>query len=194
MRPAQKVQFTSELVLTVKASKNADTDMNASAMRHSHQAKLVQLTSLPAISGTFNFLFKVLWYLFAIVSNIYCASDEVYHTLCALLPRNVTLTVHTVRAGVQMTDKTLACSGNLFQGVCICAHAGVASCDHKSRLESPDFHAEPIPIHSPLLRKYYFVSFPPLTCVLKFTRFSGLTSCLRIKKNTLRLDHTKHHS
>ena len=73
-----------------------------------------------------------------------------------------------------------------------CAHAGVASCDHNSRLESLDFHAEPIPIHSPLLREYYLVSFPPLTYMLKFSRFSGLTSCLRIKKkHTLgRLDHT----
>jgi hypothetical protein len=118
------------------------------------------------------------------VSNIYWALDEVYHPLCAPLPRNVTLRVHTVRAGLQMTDRTLTCSGNLFQGVCICAHAGIASCDHKSRLESLDFHAEPIPIHSPLLREYYLVSFPPLTYMLKFSRFSGLTSCLRIKNKT----------
>ena len=113
------------------------------------------------------------------VSNIYEALDEVYHPLCAPLPRNVTLRVHTVRAGLQMTDRTLTCAGNLFQGICICAHAGIASCDHKSRLESLDFHAEPIPIHSPLLREYYLVSFPPLTYMLKFSRFSGLTSCLR---------------
>ena len=57
--------------------------------------------------------------------------------------------MHTARAGLQMTDRTLTCSSNLFQGVCICAHAGVASCDDKTRLESLDFHAEPIPIHSP---------------------------------------------
>ena len=81
-----------------------------------------------------------------------------------------------------MTDRTLTCAGNLFQGICICARAGIASCDHKSRLESLDFHAEPIPIHSPLLREYYLVSFPPLTYMLKFSRFSGLTSCLRVKK------------
>ena len=100
----------------------------------------------------------------------------------APLPRNVTLRVHTVRAGLQMTDRTLTCAGNPFQGGCICAHAGVASCDHKSRLESLDFHAEPIPIHSPLLREYCLVSFPPLTFMHKISRFSGLTSCLRIKK------------
>ena len=33
-----------------------------------------------------------------------------YHPLCAPLPRNVTLRVHTVRAGLQMTDRTLTCS------------------------------------------------------------------------------------
>ena len=55
-----KFNFASELVLTDKASNNADTDMNASAMRQSHQAKLVQLICFPAISGTFNSLFKVL--------------------------------------------------------------------------------------------------------------------------------------
>ena len=81
-----------------------------------------------------------------------------------------------------MTDRTLTCAGNLFQGICICARAGIASCDHKSRLESLDFHAESIPIHSPLLREYYLVSFPPLTYMLKFSRFPGLTSCLRVKK------------
>ena len=90
------------------------------------------------------------------VSNIYSASDAAYQPLCAPLPRKVTLRVHNVRAGLQMTDGTLTCSGNPFQGVCICAHAGITSCDHRSRLESLDFHAEPTPIHSPLLREYYF--------------------------------------
>ena len=102
--------------------------------------------------------------------------------LCTPLPRNVTPRVHTVRAGLQMTDRTLTYSGNRLHGVCICAHAGIASCDHKSRLESLDFHAEPVPIHLPLLRGYYLVSFHPLAYMLKFSRFSGLTSCLRLKK------------
>ena len=125
------------------------------------------------------------------VWNTNWALVEVYHPLCAPLPRNVTLRMHTVRGELQMTDRTLTCSGNLFQGVCICAHAGIASCDHMSRLEGQDFHAEPIPIRSPSPREYYLVSFPPLTYTLKFSKFSGLTSCLRIVKITLgRLDHT----
>ena len=36
-----------------KESNDADTDMNASVIRQFHQAKLVHLRLLPAISGTF---------------------------------------------------------------------------------------------------------------------------------------------
>ena len=123
------------------------------------------------------------------VSNTCGAADVVYHPLCAPPPRNGTLSVHTARAGLQLTDRTLTCSGNLFPGVCICAHPGIASCDHKSKIESLDFHAEPIPIH--LQRNLLQFLFPPLTYMPKFSRFSGLTSCLRIHKYTLeRLDHT----
>ena len=42
----------------------------------------------------------------------------------------------------------------------------------------PDFHAELVPVHSPLLRESYLVSFPPLTYMLKFSGFADLTSCL----------------
>ena len=114
--------------------------------------------------------------------------------------------MHTVHTGLQMTDRTLTCTGNLFQGVCICAPAGITSSDHKSRLESLDFHAEPIPIHSPLLREYYLVYVPPLTYMLKFSRFPGLTSCLGMSMsqdkmacahatqwmNTFNVAHAKH--
>ena len=43
--------------------------------------------------------------------------DEVYRLLRAPFLRNVTPRVHTVRAELQMTEKTPTCSGNLFQGV-----------------------------------------------------------------------------
>ena len=184
-----KVQFTSEMVLTDKASNNADTDIDAGAMCQSHQAK--RSKSLPF--QQFQALLIIFSKSFASVlhcscslsvSNKYFALDEVYHPLCAPLPRNVTLRVHTIRAGLQMTDRTLTRSGKRLQEVCICSHAGIASCDHKSRLESLDFHAEPIPIHSPLLRKHYSDSFPPLTYLLKFSKFSGLTACLRIQRYT----------
>ena len=54
----KKVVLASEL--TDKASNNADTDMNASAMRQPHQAKLVQVTYFAAPSLTFYSLIKVL--------------------------------------------------------------------------------------------------------------------------------------
>ena len=41
-----------------------------------------------------------------------------------------------------------------------------------------DFHAELIPVHSPLLRESRLVSFPALTYMLKFSAWSCLTSCL----------------
>ena len=106
-----------------------------------------------------------------------------YRPLCAPLTRNVTLRVRTAHAGLQMTDRTLACSGNLFQRVCICTHAGIASCDYKSRLGSRDVHAEPIPLHPPSVREYCLVSCLPLFYMLAFSRLSGLTSCLWIKRH-----------
>ena len=52
---------------------------------------------------------------------------------------------------------------------------------HISRLQfkarGPNFHAELIPVHSPLLRESYLVSYPPLTYMLKFSGFAHLTSC-----------------
>ena len=52
---------------------------------------------------------------------------------------------------------------------------------HFSRLQfkagGPDFNAELIPVHPPLLRESYLVSYPPLTYMLKFSGFADLTSC-----------------
>ena len=42
-----------------------------------------------------------------------------------------------------------------------------------------NFHIELIPVHSPLLRESYLVSYPPLTYMLKFSGFANLTSCRR---------------
>ena len=49
------------------------------------------------------------------VSNLYLALDEIYHPLCAPIPRNVTLSRHTVHGGLQMTNGTLALVDALFQ-------------------------------------------------------------------------------
>jgi hypothetical protein len=45
------------------------------------------------------------------------------------------------------------------------------------KAKGPNFHAELVPVHSPLLRESYLVSYPPLTYMLKFSGFADLTSC-----------------
>ena len=171
--------------------------MNASAMRQSHQAKLVQLTSLPANSGTFNYLFKVL----RVFPSKYLFSIGFKHKLSfrrSLPPtlrstpkeRDSDSAFRTRGTANDRQDAHLLCKP-FYKEFSSAPHTGIASFDHTSRLESQDFHAKPIPIHSPFLREYYLVSFPPLSYLSRFSRFSGLTSRLRIKIYTLvRLDHT----
>ena len=90
----------------------------------------------------------------------------------------MTLRTHAVYTGLQMTDGILTLFDALFQEAYICACVGNASQDYNSRPRGPDFHAELIPVHSPLLRESYLVSYPPLTYMLKFSGFANLTSCL----------------
>jgi hypothetical protein len=70
------------------------------------------------------------------VSNLYLALDEIYHPLCAPIPRNVTLGRHTVHGGLQMTNGTLALVDALFQEAYICASVGGATRNYKSRPEA----------------------------------------------------------
>ena len=70
------------------------------------------------------------------VSNLYLALDEIYHPLCAPIPRNVTLSRHTVHGGLQMTNGTLALVDALFQEAYICASVGGATRNYKSRPEA----------------------------------------------------------
>ena len=112
------------------------------------------------------------------VSKQYLALDEIYHPICAPIPRNVTLRRHTVHWGLQMPCGTLTLTDALFQEAYICAPVGSTSPDYNSRPQGPNFHTELIPVHSPLLRESYLVSYPPLTYMLKFSGFADLTSCL----------------
>ena len=112
------------------------------------------------------------------VSNLYLALDEIYHPLCAPIPRNVTLRRYTVHGGLQMTNGTLTLVDALFQEAYICASVGGTISRLQFKARGPNFHAELFPVHSPLLRESYLVSFPPLTYMLKFSGFSDLTSCL----------------
>ena len=71
------------------------------------------------------------------VSNLYLALDEIYHPLCAPIPRNVTLRRYTVHGGLQMTNGTLTLVDALFQEAYICASVGGTSRDYNSRPEAP---------------------------------------------------------
>ena len=71
------------------------------------------------------------------VSNQYLALDEIYHPICAPIPRNVTLRTHAVHGGLQMTDGTLTLIDALFQEAYICASVGNASRDYNSRPKAP---------------------------------------------------------
>ena len=71
------------------------------------------------------------------VSNQYLALDEIYHPICAPIPRNVTLRTHTVHGGLQMTNGTLTLIDALFQEAYICASVGNASRDYNSRPQAP---------------------------------------------------------
>ena len=71
------------------------------------------------------------------VSNQYLALDEIYHPLCAPIPRNATLRAHTVHGGLQMTNGTLTLVDALFQEAYICASVGGTSRDYNSRPEAP---------------------------------------------------------
>jgi hypothetical protein len=71
------------------------------------------------------------------VSNLYLALDEIYHPLCAPIPRNVTLRRCTVHGGLQMTNGTLTLVDALFQEAYICASVGSTSPDYNSRPEAP---------------------------------------------------------
>ena len=93
---------------------------------------------------------------------------------------------NAVHGGVQMANGTLTLIGALFQEAYICASVGNTSRDYNSRPQGPNFHAELIPVHSPLLRESYLVSYPPLTYMLKFSGFADLTSCLGKKSNAQR--------
>ncbi len=83
-----------------------------------------------------------------------------------------------MHGGLQMTNGTLTLVDALFQEAYICASVGSTTRDYNSRPQGPDFHAELIPVQSPLLRESYLVSYPPLTYMLKFSGFADLTSCL----------------
>ena len=71
------------------------------------------------------------------VSKQYLALDEIYHPICAPIPRNVTLRRHTEHWGLQMPSGTFTLIDALFQKAYICAPVGDTSLDYNSRPQAP---------------------------------------------------------
>ena len=69
-------------------------------------------------------------------SSPYSAWDEIYHQLCAPIPRNVTHRRNAVHGGLQMADGTLTLNGSLFQAACICAPISNISWNYNSKPEA----------------------------------------------------------
>ena len=112
------------------------------------------------------------------VSNQYLALDEIYHPIYAPVPRNATLWKAPVHYGLEMKNGTLTLHGCVFQRLTSRPQLGNP---HQTTIQGPkgpNFQTELIPVHSPLLRESYLVSYPPLTYMLKFSGFAYLTSCL----------------
>ena len=70
------------------------------------------------------------------VSSKYLAWDEIYHPVCAPIPRNVTLRKYAVHEGLQMENRTVTLKCSLFQAACTCAPASNKSWNYNSKPEA----------------------------------------------------------
>ena len=70
------------------------------------------------------------------VSNKYLAWDEIYHPVCAPIPRNITHRMCAVHGGLQMASRTLTLNGSLFQAACNCAPISNTSWNYNSKPET----------------------------------------------------------
>ena len=101
---------------------------------------------------------------------------EIYHSLCTPVPRSVILKVHTVHRELQMTNGILTLIDAFFpKGLHLHLYWQCIPNLHFKGI-APNFQAEHFLFHSQLLKKSNFVSFPPLTYMLKFSRFGCLNS------------------
>ena len=89
------------------------------------------------------------------------------------------LNIHRARGTADSNGK-LTLTDALFQEAYVCASVGSTSPGYNSKPEDSNFHAELVPVHSPLLGESCLVSRPPLTYMLKFSGFADLTSCLLV--------------
>lgn len=104
------------------------------------------------------------------VSCHYLALDEIYHPFRAAIPNNSTLRKPAVHFSFQtwtgLSPSTALCSKRLYPKLKV----DLTSPDYNSE----DFQSELVPLHSPLLRESWLVSFPPPSYMLKFSGYSWL--------------------
>lgn len=111
---------------------------------------------------------------------IYLALCEIYHTISAQIPMNVTLRKWTVCKNLHNKNGIFTLFDAPFQETLPCVFTGSTS-EHYNSIgskETTDFHYELFPVHSPLLRKSLLFSFPPLNYMLKFSGYPHRTSSL----------------
>jgi hypothetical protein len=104
------------------------------------------------------------------VSHLYLALDGIYHPLRAAIPNNSTLRKPIVHFSFQtwtgLSPSTALCSKRLYPKL----NVDLASPDYNAEA----FQSELVPLHSPLLRESWLVSFPPPSYMLKFSGYSWL--------------------
>ncbi len=105
------------------------------------------------------------------VSQPYLVTDEIYHPVKALLPKNLTLKKQDTFGSLATKHRNTTFFVCLFKNnsspltnSCSCFKLQF-NIHHKNT----DFKSGLVPLHSPLLRKSLLFSFPPLNNMLKFS-------------------------
>ena len=101
------------------------------------------------------------------VSHPYLALDGIYHPL-ELQSQTTRLVEDRSYASSAGTNGAITLLGGPFQITLPTDSTDLASPDYNSE----DFQSEPFPLHSPLLRESWLVSFPPPNNMLKFSGYS----------------------
>ena len=89
-------------------------------------------------------------------SNSYLAWDEIYHPICAPIPRNVTRRTHAVYRNKQTPNGTLTLNDSLFQEHYACSSVSNVSWDYNPKLQEPQFPSWAYPCSFAITRGILF--------------------------------------
>ena len=103
------------------------------------------------------------------VSSQYLALEEDYLPFCAPLPKYATLNSAPHAVGSERHTGFSPSATHSSKKTYARPATGSAYQHYNSKAETFNLQAEPFPVHSPLLRESFSVSFPPLTYMLKFS-------------------------